>query len=98
MVAWSVECLLHQKCHLLVVDQIPLGETIPTISMFNVYMVPTPTDVCYKLLNQSGLTTQIRTRPRATQQGHVKCRHHITFPAVPTQEAISEKADNKKIK
>ena len=30
------------------VDQIPLGETIPAISMFYVYMVPTPTDVCYK--------------------------------------------------
>ena len=26
----------------------------------------------------------------ATQQGRVKCRHHITIPAVPTQEAILE--------
>ena len=40
--------------------------------------------------NQSGLTTQIRTRPRATQQGRIKCRHHVTVPAVPTQEAIPE--------
>ena len=39
---------------------------------------------------QSGLTTQISTRPRATQQGRVKCRHHITVPAVPTQKAIPE--------
>ena len=30
------------------VDQSPLGETIPAMSMFFVYMVPTPTDVCYK--------------------------------------------------
>ena len=29
-------------------------------------------------------------KPRATQQGHVKCRHHVTLPAVPTQEAILE--------
>ena len=26
MVAWSVERLLHKKCHLLAVDQISLGE------------------------------------------------------------------------
>ena len=39
---------------------------------------------------QSGLTTQIRTHPRATQQGRVKCRRHLTVPAVPTQEAIPE--------
>ena len=31
-------------------DQIPLGETIPTISMFYVYMVPTHTDVCYAVM------------------------------------------------
>ena len=37
--------------------------------------------------NQSGLTTQIRTCPWATQQGHVKC--HVTIQAVPTQEAIA---------
>ena len=36
--------------------------------------------------NQSGLTTQIRTCPRATQQ----CRHHLTVPAVPTQESMLE--------
>ena len=64
-------------------------------------MVPTPTDMCYKykkaerLLrdissNQSRLTTQNSTRPRATQQGRVKCRHHITVPVVPTQGAIPE--------
>ena len=40
--------------------------------------------------NQSGLTTQITTRPRATQQTRIKCRCHITIPAVPTQEAILE--------
>ena len=28
--------------------------------------------------NQSGLTTRIRTHPKATQQGWVKCRHHVT--------------------
>ena len=31
------------------VDRIPLGETIPAMSMLYVYMVPTPTDMCYKL-------------------------------------------------
>ena len=41
------------------------------MSMFYVYMVPTPADV-------------------ATQRGGVKCRRHITVPAVPTQEAIPE--------
>ena len=30
------------------VDRIPLGETIPTMNMFYVYMVPTTRDVCYK--------------------------------------------------
>ena len=45
---------------------------------------------------QSGLTTQIRTRPRATHQGHIKCRGHITIPAVPTQEAIPEEGRYKK--
>ena len=29
-------------------DQIPLGETIPAMSMVYVYKVPTLTDVCYK--------------------------------------------------
>ena len=29
-------------------------------------------------------------RPRATKQGCIKCKRHITVPAVPTQEAISE--------
>ena len=32
----------------------------------------------------------ISTCPRATQQGRVKCRHHVTVPAVLTQEAIPE--------
>ena len=41
-------------------------------------------------INQSGHTTQIRTCPRATQQGRIKCRHHITIPAVLTQAAILE--------
>ena len=35
----------------------------------------------------TGLTTQISTRPRATKQGRVKCRHHGTIPVVLTQEA-----------
>ena len=44
----------------------------------------------YSSSKQSGLTTQIRTFPRATQQGRFKCRCHVTVPAVPTQEAIPE--------
>ena len=44
----------------------------------------------YSSSNQSGLTTQIRTHPRPIQQGSVKCRCHVTVPAVPTQEAIPE--------
>ena len=40
--------------------------------------------------NQSGLTTQIRTHPRATQQARVKCRCHVTIAGVLTQEAIPE--------
>ena len=47
MVAWSVERVLHKKCHQLAVELIPLGETKPAISMFYVYIVPTPTDVYY---------------------------------------------------
>ena len=44
----GVECLLHKKCHSTPVDRIPLGETIPAMSMFYFYKVPTLTDVCYK--------------------------------------------------
>ena len=44
---------------------------------------------------QSGLTNQIRTRPRATKQGLIKCRCHFTIPAVPTQEAIPEEGGKK---
>ena len=40
--------------------------------------------------NQFGLTTQISTCPRATQQGCVKCNRHFTVPAAQTQEAIPE--------
>ena len=48
--------------------------------------------------NQSGLMTQIRTRPIATQQGRIKCRHHITVPTVPTQEAqFRRKAEKNEI-
>ena len=57
------------------------------------YMVPTLTDMCYKyefFSNQSGHTTQIKTCPRAKQQGRVKCRRHVIVPPVPTQEAIPE--------
>ena len=50
-----------------------------------------------KLLNQSGLTTQIRTCPRATQQGHVKCRRHVTIPASPTQKAIPGEGGKKSV-
>ena len=32
----------------------------------------------------------VLTCPRATQQGRVKCKPHVTVPAVPTQEAIPE--------
>ena len=35
------------------------------------------------------------TRPRATQQGCVKCRHHVTVPAVLSQETIPEEGDKK---
>ena len=34
--------------------------------------------------------------PKATQQGRVKCRHHITITVVPTQEAIPEEGGSKK--
>ena len=40
---WSVN-----RLHSAQVDRIPLGETIPAMYMFYVYMVPTLTDVCYK--------------------------------------------------
>ena len=40
--------------------------------------------------------THIRICPRATQQGRIKCRCHITVPAVPTQDANPEKEDNLK--
>ena len=46
--------------------------------------------------NQSGLMTQIRIHPRATQQSRVKCRCHGTVPAVPTQEAIPEEGGSYK--
>ena len=42
--------------------------------------------------NQSKFTTQISTCPRATQQGCIKCRRHVTVLAVPTQEAIPEES------
>ena len=34
--------------------------------------------------------TQMSFCPRATQQGRVKCRCHVTVPMVTTQEAIPE--------
>ena len=41
--------MYKHSCHfLLPEDQIPLGETIPAISIFYVYMIPTSTDVYYK--------------------------------------------------
>ena len=43
-----------------------------------------------KLLNQSVYKPQIRTSPRAAQQGRIKCKWHITVPMVSSQEAISE--------
>ena len=47
--------------------------------------------IIVELVNQSRLMTQIRTRPKATQQG-VKCRCDVTVPAVPTQKAIPEES------
>ena len=44
----GVERWSDNRLHSVPVDRIPLGETIPAISMFYVYMVPTPTDMCYK--------------------------------------------------
>ena len=41
------------------------------------------------------LMTQIRTCPRATEQGRVKCRCQLTVSEVPTQEAILEEGDKK---
>ena len=49
---WS-DNLLHSAP----LDQSPLGETIPAMSMFYVYMIPTPTDVCYKCIET--IKTQI---------------------------------------
>ena len=51
----------------------------------------------YSFSNQSEFTTQIRTRTRTTQQGRVNCRHHVTVPAVPTQEAIPEEGGLKNV-
>ena len=42
-VSHSVDSDLRQA-----VDPIPLEETLLAMNMFYVYMVPTPTDVCYK--------------------------------------------------
>ena len=42
-VRWS-----ENRLHSALVNLILLGETIPAISMFYVYMVPILTDVCYK--------------------------------------------------
>ena len=39
--------------------------------------------------------TQISTRPRANNQGCVKCRSHVPPPAVPTQGAIPKKGKKK---
>ena len=50
---------------------------------------------CTLLVDASRLI-KIRTHPRATQQDHVKCRHHITIPGVPTQKAISEVGEYQK--
>ena len=40
--------MFKHSCHFSPGGLNPLGETIPAICMFYVYMVPTPTDVCYK--------------------------------------------------
>ena len=40
----------------------------------------------------------IRTRPRATQQGRVKCKWYVPDPMVPTQEAIPEEGGCRIIK
>ena len=44
----GVERWSDNRLHSAPVDRISLGETIPAMSMFHVYMVPTPTDMCYK--------------------------------------------------
>ena len=43
-----VEQWCDNRLHSAPVDWILLGETIPDMSMFYVYIVPTPTDVCFK--------------------------------------------------
>ena len=89
VVAWLIESLLNKKCHFLGVDHIQLGE---------VYMEKILKELwtCYRLpqtvssSNQSRHTTQIRTHPRAKQQGCIKCRCQVTVPVILTQEAIPE--------
>ena len=49
----GVERWCDNRLHSALVDQIPLGETMPAISMFYVYMVPTPTNLCYKGITSS---------------------------------------------
>ena len=88
------------------VDQIPLRETITAINMFYVLYGPYTHRrelkgfLCFEIYwqnssNQSGHTTQIRTHPIATQQGHIKCRNHVTISAVPKQEAIPKESGKK---
>ena len=43
-----------------------------------------------KLFNPIRTHDPDQNRPRATQQGRVKCRRYITVPALTTQEAIPE--------
>ena len=73
--AWSVERLLHKKCLILPLEKhwaLHRNEETQLKSSSN----------------QSAQKTQIRTCPRATQQGRIKCRYHVTIPVVPTLEAI----------
>ena len=61
-------------------------------AIFNLYGTVAP-------IIQSIFKPQIRTCPRATQQGCVKCRWHITIPTVPTQhrKQFRRKGDNKNL-
>ena len=50
-------------------DRIPLGETIPAISMFYVYMVPTPTDVCYAVISRAASSVGVMYRVSGPNKG-----------------------------
>ena len=55
----GVERWSDNRLHSAPVDRIPLGETIPAMSMFYVYMVPTLTDMCYNVTRPYKLSTKV---------------------------------------